>query len=378
MTERPPEPATRWAALRQSLREQWWAHPLIAGTLVVLFDDVGDPWPELLETFGIYLLISLCIGSATTAVSVLAWHVLVASGGPMRRALGHGLSIVIGVLVGTEVAVQVLRLIASSSFDVSAARQGVWRVGLVVTAVVMMGSLTYDRLRERARAVELREQRAQQALLRAQIESLQARVNPHFLFNALNTVASLVEDEPERAVEAIERLSTLLRYSLEGAREGTVPLRRELEAVRGYLALEGLRFDERLRSEVEVAAGLGGVLVPPFVLQPLVENAVKHGIGSRREGGRVRVTVEGDAEHLRMTVEDDGPGRSQVQGTRSGHETLRQRLQLLYGSAASFQAGAVDGGGYRVELQLPRSGAAEGTAAAEAGAEASGAEVAVS
>jgi LytS/YehU family sensor histidine kinase len=244
--------------------------------------------------------------------------------------------------------------VVASGMDVAAARAGIWRVGLVITAVVMMASLTYDRLREHVRAVELREQRAQQELLRAQIESLQARVNPHFLFNALNTVASLVEEEPERAVEAIERLSALLRHSLEGAREGRVALRRELEAVRGYLALEGLRFGERLRHAVEVQAGLESALVPPFVLQPLVENAVKHGIASRREGGSVRVTIDGDDERLRLVVEDDGPGRSQAPGTRSGNDMLRQRLALIYGSAASFEAGPGPAGGYRVELSIPR------------------------
>jgi len=220
--------------------------------------------------------------------------------------------------------------------------------------VVMVTSLTYDRLREHVRAVELREQRAQQELLRAQLESLQARINPHFLFNALNTVASLVEDDPERAVEAIERLSGLLRHSLEGAKEERVALRRELEAVRGYLALEGLRFGARLRHEVVVEPGLEAVLVPPFVLQPLVENAVKHGIASRREGGSVRVTVTRGEGVVRLVVEDDGPGTSQAPGTRSGNEMLQQRLALLYGPAATFEAGPAANGGFRVELTVPR------------------------
>ena len=362
--------ASRWASLRQEARDQWWAHLLIAAVLVVLLDDMRRPWPELLETYVVSLVISVSIGSATTVVYAFGWGTGSIPGGPIRRALTHGVSIVTGVLVGTEVALVLLRLMASPGFDAGEARQVIWRVGLVVTAVVMMGSITYDRLRARAQAVELREQRAQQELLRAQLDSLQARVNPHFLFNALNTVASLVEDEPERAVEAIERLSTLLRYSLEGAREGRVPLRRELEAVRGYLALEGLRFGERLRAEVRVAEGLEGARVPPFVLQPLVENAVKHGIAARREGGRVRVTVTGDAARLRLCVEDDGPGRSVVQGTQVGHETLRQRLWLLHGPRASFEAGAVDRGGYRVELSIPRDDSLEADHASSSPAEA--------
>lgn len=345
--------ASRWAQLGRNVRQQWWAHLLIATALTVVFDEVSLVWPHALRSFANSLSISVCIGTATTAVYVFGWGSLTVPGGPLRRAVVHGVSIVTGVVVGTELALGVLGLVYGS-IDTSAARLGIWRVGLVITVVVMMASLTYDRLREHVRAVELREQAAQQALLRAQLESLQARINPHFLFNALNTVASLVEDDPERAVEAIERLSALLRHSLEGAREERVALRRELEAVRGYLALEGLRFGARLRHEVVVEPGLEGVLVPPFVLQPLVENAVKHGIASRREGGRVAVTIEGDERALRVVVEDDGPGNSQAPGTRSGNEMLRQRLGLLYGAAATFEAGPGAEGGFRVELTIPR------------------------
>ncbi len=347
------ESPSRWAALGRNVREQWWGHLVIAAALTVVFDEVSRSWPRVLGAFTSNLLVSTCIGAATTAVYVFGWGTLTVPGGPLRRALVHGVSVVVGVGLGTEVALAVLSWV-HGGVDTSVARLGIWRVGSVITLVVMMGSLSYDRLRAHVRAVELREQQAQQALLRAQLESLQARINPHFLFNALNTVASLVEDDPERAVEAIERLSSLLRHSLEGAKEERVVLSRELDAVQGYLALERLRFGERLHHAVEVEPGLGTLLVPPFVLQPLVENAVKHGIAGRREGGRVRVRVTADAQRLRLSVEDDGPGRSQAHGTKTGNDMLRQRLALLYGDAAAFEAGPGPHGGFRVELTIPR------------------------
>jgi hypothetical protein len=298
------------------------------------------------------LVVSYCIGAATAAVYVFGWGPQ-PDAGPLRRALAYGLSIVFGVVVGTEVALVVLSRVLGD-FDVGVARLGIWRVGVVITAIVVIISLGYDRLRVHVRAVELREQQAQQALLRAQIESLQARMHPHFLFNALNTVASLIEDEPERAIEAVERLSVLLRHSLEGAKRDRVPLVSELDAVRGYLELEHLRFGPRLRHAVEVEPELEHVLVPPFVLQPLVENAVKHGIAARREGGHVRVAITAREAALQLVVEDDGAGQSSAAGTRSGNELLRRRLALLYGAGASFRAGPRAEGGFRVEILLPR------------------------
>ncbi|MEX1362382.1 MAG: histidine kinase [Nannocystaceae bacterium] len=346
---------SRTAELLHSLRGQWWGHLLIAGSLLVVFGDFDDPPRTLAVIFAANLLVSVSIGMATTAVYVFGWGTVLIEGSALRRALVHGVSIVVGVAVGAEIAIGVLQLIAFTGFELSVARQGLWQVGGVITAAVMIGSVTVDRMRERIRAVEMREQQAQQALLRAQIDSLQARVNPHFLFNALNTVACLIEDDPEAAVEGVERLSSLLRYSLEGARQGRVPLSRELEAVHSYLALEELRFGERLRSRVEVAPGLGSIPVPPFVLQPLVENAVKHGIGPRRGGGRVEVTVTADETRLCLRVQDDGPGVSDEPGTQTGHDNLRRRLDLLYGDDARFEAGPMDdGGGYRVRIELPR------------------------
>ncbi len=349
---------TRWARLKKSVREQWWAHLFIAMLLSVVFNDIGRPWLHLLAGFASSLVISVCIGTATTAAYVMVWDLLSRTKGWFPRALIHGGIVVVGVLVGTEVAIQLLRLTLYAGVEISMVRQGIWRVGLAITVVAMVVSVAYDRLRDRARTHELREQQAQHALLRAQIDNLQAKVNPHFLFNALNTVASLVEEDPERAIEGIERLSALLRYSLEGARKGRVPLHLEVDAVRSYLALEQLRFGERLRSTVELDPSVGMVQVPPFVLQPLVENAVKHGIGRSREGGTVRVQARESGTTLALIVDDDGPpGDSDAPGTQTGHDNLRQRLALIYGADATFDAGPADDGGYRVRMVLPRTAA---------------------
>lgn len=355
------QPPSRRSELWHGVRDQWWMHLLIASALTVLLRGGLDSATEVLVLFGANLLLSVCIGTSISVVYVLGWGTVLIEGSVVRRGLAHGISIAAGVVVGTELALLLLRLTALVDVRVGIPRTSVYQVGAVIAVVATLGSITVDRLRERVRTVELREHEARQALLRAQLDSLQSRVNPHFLFNALNTVASLVEDDPDAAVDAIERLSALLRYSLEGARRGRVALGRELEAVRSYLALERLRFDDRLRAEVRVEPGLESVVVPPFVLQPLVENAVKHGIAPRRAGGQVVVSVEADHEHLRLRVEDDGPGSSAVSGTQIGHDDLRRRLALLYGDRARFEAGPRPEGGYRVQLVLPRGGMLEVT-----------------
>lgn len=344
---------SRRAELREALRSQWWGHLLIAGTLTVVFNGQGTSAGALLYVFAANLLLSTSIGSVITVLYVFVWGTVLIDGGVFKRAAVHGITIIVGVLLGTEAAIACMKLGALAGFEVSVQRAGVWRVGLAVSVVAIIASIAYDRLRERVRVVELREQHAQQALLEAQFENLQAKVNPHFLFNALNTVASVVEEDADDAVEAVEQLSSLLRRSLERNAHGLVPVHDEVDAVRSYLALERRRFGSRLHADVIVDPSVRNVPVPPFVVQPLVENAVKHGIAARREGGSITVEIGPCGDGLRLLVHDDGPGSSSTPGTQTGHETLKKRLALQYGGAATFSAGPGQHGGYRVEITLP-------------------------
>ena len=137
---------------------------------------------------------------------------------------------------------------------------------------------------------------------------MQAQINPHFLFNALNALAELTHQDPDRAEELIEDLSFLLRYSLRSSAVETVPLAQELEAVERYLRIERARLGNRLVVEQTVDAGVTQTHVPGLILQPIVENAVQHAVAVRPEGGRVVIEVQSRDEGLRIVVEDDGPG----------------------------------------------------------------------
>ena len=342
---------------RRIFSEQW-PYLVVPLVLTVLFASSHgvQGWHSLLVSLGFNALVSTCIGVCLDAI--FTWAVPRVNArlhAPALRVAVQGAAIATAVLVGTEIAVRILGLFPGLP-PRGAMRADILRVGLVVGTIVMFVILTYGRLRARARLVELRAERAQREALRAQLEALQARTNPHFLYNSLNTVASLIEDDPGRAERVLERLASLFRYALEGSSKSQVPLADELAAIRGYLEIETLRFGERLVSRLDVEPGLESVPVPPLVLQPLVENAVLHGVASRLGGGTVTVRAERENGSLVLCVEDDGPGPggSTHQGSRTSLTDLQSRLSLVYGDAARLEAGrATDSGGYRVRLVIP-------------------------
>jgi two-component system sensor histidine kinase AlgZ len=262
------------------------------------------------------------------------------------------------VLAGTELALAILRPLHAGPLPGAEgfpSRPVIWLFGFAANALVTALMIAFGRYRERVQELELRELRARHEALGAQLQALQSRLQPHFLFNALNALASLIPEDAERAEAMVEKLSDLFRYTLGASQRLHVPLREELAAVRGFLELETLRYGERLKAAVHVDPGAGDAPVPPLVLQPAVENAVVHGIAPRPEGGRLEVHVERRGGTLLLRVEDDGPGpgASRQRGSGTALADLRQRLALLYGERASLEIGRAPIGGFRVEISLP-------------------------
>jgi signal transduction histidine kinase len=208
-----------------------------------------------------------------------------------------------------------------------------------------------------AQARALATSRLETRLIEAQLQTLQRQIQPHFLFNALNTISALMHRDVEAADAMLERLGSLLRQAIETVDVQEVALAHELDFLRKYVAIEQARFQDRLTVTFEIDPDTEDCPVPNFLLQPLVENAIRHGIGPRAGPGRVWVTAARRGDVLRLEVRDDGVG---VDATRLsdlehgvGLSNTRSRLVHLYGDRHRFTAANVDGGGLAVVIEIP-------------------------
>jgi two-component system, LytTR family, sensor kinase len=209
-------------------------------------------------------------------------------------------------------------------------------------------------LRRRARSRELLAAELQTSLTRAKLDALRMQLNPHFLFNAMHVVSTLIlRGENTAANRVLGRLAELLRASLDGAESHEVVLRRELEWLERYLEIERVRFSDRLSIQIHVPESLLDATVPFLVLQPLVENAMRHGIGSRVEGGCVRVEARCRDETLELEVWNDGPGLPPGHVEGVGLTNTRARLAQLYGETGSLTLRSAPQGGVSAVVSLP-------------------------
>ena len=225
--------------------------------------------------------------------------------------------------------------------------------GLLYWAILAIdyGVRDYRESRERA----LRASQLETQLSEARLHALTMQLQPHFLFNALHTIGQLVRTgQPARAVQVVAGLGELLRRVLDGAATQEVPLKQELDFVRSYLDIEQIRFRDRLKVVLDPDPEALDATVPYFILQPLVENAIKHGIASRATVGRVLIGARRIDGTLHLTVRDDGSGLSQPAGARGvGLANTSARLRQLYGDEASFEVVNMADGGVIARIVLP-------------------------
>lgn len=233
-----------------------------------------------------------------------------------------------------------------------------WFVWSLLIYWAIAGGLQAYRYYQRYLGSELRLERMERSFSEARLNSLRMQLDPHFLFNALNTISSHVERDPKLTRRMIEHLGDLLRMSLESKDRQEVPLAEELAFLEHYLEIQKIRFGEQLGVGIEIAHEVRYASVPSLILQPLVENAIRHGISKRATGGEVRVTAEAREGKLLIRVVDDGvglpPGWTVEKSAGLGLSVTRERIAGLYPNGTSrFAISSQEEGGTAVEIELP-------------------------
>lgn len=342
---------------------------IVAGTGPVYATLVarGQPFAWFVTT--IWQLATLVAWSIATPFLIRTWQrTLVAADAGWSKALTRHTPVVLGIAVAHAL---LLPLVTRGLFIPLGGTTIAGAIGWALMAYLPLDTLAYvavwgaaylsdaDR---RARDAAISEGAARGELAVARLAGLRAQLRPHFLFNALNTASMLAtRGDADGTRRVLTGLGDLLRYVMRGADQphakdtGMVTVREEIAFVEEYLAIESERFPERLRVTIDVSDEVQAAAIPALLLQPLVENAIVHGVGARIGAGQVIVRGWRDRETLRLTVQDDGPGPANPNdsATGIGLSNTRARLAVLYGPAAALTVEPATGGGTRATVSLP-------------------------
>ncbi len=293
-------------------------------------------------SFGENLVFSQCIGLSVLLVIHFGWRLLWPGGKPPRPALLGliGVGVLAGWLGGSALASALLGLPWTAGRSAYAALAVTFAAGFTGTWFFWT----------RQKAAELERQRVE-----AQLKALQAQIEPHFLFNTLANLDALIQTDPKRARAMLGHLNDYLRSTLAATRRERSTLAEEFAQLRGYLEVQGMRMGARLRFTLELPDSLAQADVPPMLLQPLVENSLKHGLEPKVEGGEVKVSAREEGDRLVLEVADTGLGKANgsTGGTGVGLSNVRERLAAAY-EGAKVDAGVNAAGGYTVRLSIPR------------------------
>ena len=227
---------------------------------------------------------------------------------------------------------------------------------IIPTALIAL--IAYHQSWQRVITLENRQRELTELAATAQLAALRAQINPHFLFNSLNSIAQLIHVDPDKAEDCVQRLAAIFRYLLRRAEQEFVPLAEELNMAEAYLEIERARFGDRIQVRTHVDPRSLKQLIPNLILQPLVENAVKHGLSRKLGPGTIQIDVRMDGATLALSVGDDGLGMTDaalgcVYERGVGLRNLRARLERLYGPSHLPEITSAPGGGTRVSLRLP-------------------------
>jgi signal transduction histidine kinase len=323
-----------WSTILRTSLSDWWSWGILVPAIVL----VDRRLPIDMEKLGRRFAAHLALGLAATLAYVYVDALLLAL---LRVGPWHDLA-----------SLKPVRTVSHGGF--------LWCILVYLLIVGGWHSIRYNR---QYLSSELRFEKLERNFSEARLNTLRMQLDPHFLFNALNTISAQVVSQPQTARKMIEHLGDLLRLSLEPDRRREVRLCEEIALLSHYVAIQKIRFGDKLNVVVDVAAEAQNALVPSMLLQPLVENAVRHGLSSRIEGGTVTVTARRHDEVLTIVVDDDGvgfPGEWDESRDGIGLSVTRERIAMLHpGSDTGLTIGHRVGGGTSVRISLPQRIAAD-------------------
>ena len=299
---------------------------------------------ELAINYLFSLAYAACIGAILFATTGYVWT-RTCQWPLLIKWITRASLIVSATAIGSALAGLVPLAIYGKTYEYWASFVGSFKIGLIisVSAVAFVSMYEQHKSRMRVTAMELKtkeleRERALKLATEARLSSLESRIHPHFLFNTINSVSSLIHEDPRRAERLLTQMAGLLRFSLDSTQTGLVPLERELRIVEDYLDIEKARFEDRLRFKVTVASELGSIEVLPLSIQTLVENSVKYAVSSRRGGARIDVDAGVSEGQVWLDVRDDGPGFRDLR-LPAGHglSNLQERLFVLFGNQGKLE-----------------------------------------
>jgi LytS/YehU family sensor histidine kinase len=295
------------------------------------------------------------------AITLLGWYLQLGTGKLAWRVPVWILAAVTACIVDPVIMTALARLLgvgsSAASFLSDVRHRFAQAIALnlvmfLITALLYHALVYYSAYRDRSR----REAALEVELARFRLHVLQQQLQPHFLFNALHTISALMTEDVVAARRVLAQLGDLLRMALDRMDEQDIALEQEIDFLRDYVDIQTARFGDRLTVEWAIDDNAHAIPVPNMILQPCLENAIRHGIEPLEGGGRVTVAAHVSGDSLHIDITDSGPGAADLSGQVAGHglKNVRERLEARYGDRHAFEAGNAPGGGFRVRIVVPR------------------------
>ncbi|MEO8147199.1 MAG: histidine kinase [Bacteroidia bacterium] len=328
---------------------------LIIGTVLNIFfnlfnRDIG--LRSIAMTYVVSVVITLCI----TNISIINEHLIKKRfrSPIINLVLNYALTF-LGVAIGTFISFGFVILLYGVPFSEINAWQSLKfnaTIGFVVGTIIYLYQLQRDNYKLQLDEQELQLSKLNELKTQADLKTLQARINPHFLYNSLNSIASLIHDDADKAEEMTIKLSQLFRYTINTQDANWVTVKEELEIVRTYLDIERVRFGNRIIFNVDADASIMNEMIPRFLLQPLVENALKHGLKNKSDNGKLSVSVKDKNDYIELSIHDNGIPFPAEMAIGYGLQSTYDKLNLLY--KENYKVKINNDGDKNILIELPK------------------------